>query len=51
MWFTGKSTLRGLRGPGPAVLCCLILDKLMALSVFFPIFHQQELTMDGLSQL
>lgn len=50
VWFTGKSTLEGLRGPGPATLCCLILDKLTALSLF-SIFHQQELTMDGLSQL
>lgn len=45
------STLERLRGPGPAMLCCLILDKLMVFSGLFSISHQQELTMDGFSQL
>lgn len=33
------------------MLCFLILVKLIALSLLFPIFYQQELTMDGLSLL
>lgn len=35
----GRALWGGLRGPGPAILCCLILDKLIVISVFFPIFH------------
>lgn len=40
---TQGRALKRLRSPGPTVLCCLILDKLNALSQLVPIFHKQSL--------
>lgn len=45
-----KRTEEGFRDSGPTMLCCMILDMFIALSLLFPIFHKQELTIGGLSQ-